>query len=81
MNVYQNAHHKSNAVIKLQWGGAPARSRRGQGDGVSPLGSILLLSEISKISKSLYILNLFSDLFNLTLDVNHYAGNTNVLCL
>ena len=47
----------------------------------SPLGSILLLSEISKISKSLYILNLLSYLFNLAFYVNHYAGNTNVLSI
>ena len=33
--------HKSNAAIKFQRGGAPVRSRRGQGDGVSPLGSKL----------------------------------------
>ena len=81
VNVHLLSYYKTKPVIKLPAGGAPPRSRRGQGDGVSPLGSFLLLSEISKISKSLYILNLLSDFFNLALDVNHYTGNTNVLSL
>ena len=44
VNVKEKLLHKPNAVIKLPAGGAPPRSRRGQGDGVSPLGSKLCAS-------------------------------------
>ena len=69
VNVHQKFPHKPNAAIKLPAGGAPPRSR-GVPGGEQPPGS-----------KSLYILNLLSNLFNLAFYVNHYAGNTDVLSL
>ena len=50
------ATQKPKAVIKLPAGGAPLRSRRGQGDGVSPLGSKSLFSQslpLSNISQKI----------------------------